>query len=571
MNDPSFVVARQRLSSEFDSIWIDCLNGDSRETGKLTPDGRPDPSIFSTPFNREGIRLGTAIGLFVREQPHNDREAGEVQYRDFWGTRKREELLDSLDHPERGPAYLPATPNVGNRFSFRPLVTSAAYRSWPKVTDLCVEEPISGLQEMRRGRLIATDRAELEQRLSDYFDPRVPWEEIVANRSGPVELAGAFDPVRARQRILAAPDRGAPSARRYALLPFDNRWAYWTATLPLWNRPRPELVARMDGNVRAFVTRMNAERPNENVPALITRALPDYHLLRPNVVAMPMHLRQAGGNLDDLLTRADQGRARANLSAAARAYLNGLEFPDPDSDIATAELVWLHALAICYAPEYLRENEDGVKGDFPRVPLPPNAAVLRHSAALGSRLADLLDPDQEVSGVTAGTVAPGLRVMGSVTRFSPGRGSIDLRVTAPWGYAGRDGVIMPGGGGVEPEAQWPQGTELRDDLRALAPNLDDPLARLGAPLRVYLNDETYWGFVPTAVWEYRIGGYQVIKKWLSYRQLGLIGRPLTVEESRHLTNMARRLTAIVLMTGELDTSYSRLPRRLILGAVGASV
>jgi hypothetical protein len=45
---------------------IDCLNGDSRETGKLTPDGRPDPSIFSTPFNREGIRLGTAIGLFVR-------------------------------------------------------------------------------------------------------------------------------------------------------------------------------------------------------------------------------------------------------------------------------------------------------------------------------------------------------------------------------------------------------------------------------------------------------------------------------------------------------------------------
>jgi predicted helicase len=68
IDDPSFVVARQRLSAEFDTIWIDCMNGDSRETGKLTPDGRPDPSIFSTPFNREGIRLGTAIGLFVRQQ-----------------------------------------------------------------------------------------------------------------------------------------------------------------------------------------------------------------------------------------------------------------------------------------------------------------------------------------------------------------------------------------------------------------------------------------------------------------------------------------------------------------------
>jgi predicted helicase len=88
IDDPSFVVARQRLSSEFDAIWIDCLNGDSRETGKLTPDGRPDPSIFSTPFNREGIRLGTAIGLFVRQQPHNDETVPRVCYRDFWGTRK---------------------------------------------------------------------------------------------------------------------------------------------------------------------------------------------------------------------------------------------------------------------------------------------------------------------------------------------------------------------------------------------------------------------------------------------------------------------------------------------------
>lgn len=64
----------------FDAVWIDCLNGDSCETDKLTPDGRPDPSIFSTPFNREGIRLGTAIGLFVRQQPHDDAAMPRVGY-----------------------------------------------------------------------------------------------------------------------------------------------------------------------------------------------------------------------------------------------------------------------------------------------------------------------------------------------------------------------------------------------------------------------------------------------------------------------------------------------------------
>lgn len=62
----SFVVMRQRLLDAFDAIWIDNMNGDSRETGKLTPDGAPDPSVFSTAFNREGIRVGTAIATLVK-------------------------------------------------------------------------------------------------------------------------------------------------------------------------------------------------------------------------------------------------------------------------------------------------------------------------------------------------------------------------------------------------------------------------------------------------------------------------------------------------------------------------
>ncbi|MEJ7712927.1 MAG: hypothetical protein WKF84_24565 [Pyrinomonadaceae bacterium] len=44
------------------------LNGDSRETGKQTPEGKPDPSVFSTAYNREGIRVGTAIGLLARKK-----------------------------------------------------------------------------------------------------------------------------------------------------------------------------------------------------------------------------------------------------------------------------------------------------------------------------------------------------------------------------------------------------------------------------------------------------------------------------------------------------------------------
>ena len=72
---------------------------------------------------------------------------------------------------------------------------------------------------------------------------------------------------------------------------------------------------------------------------------------------------------------------------------------------------------------------------------------------------------------------------------------------------------------------------------------------------VYLNDVAYWKNIPARVWEYTIGGYQVIKKWLSYRELELLGRPLTPDEAREAMNMARRIAAIVLLEPALDANY----------------
>ena len=75
---------------------------------------------------------------------------------------------------------------------------------------------------------------------------------------------------------------------------------------------------------------------------------------------------------------------------------------------------------------------------------------------------------------------------------------------------------------------------------------------------IYLNDTAYWRNIPVSVWEYCIGGYQVIKKWLSYRELELLGRALKPEEAREVMNIARRLTAIVLMQPALDENYRQV-------------
>ena len=191
------MVVRKRLCGEFNYAWLDCLNGDSRETGKLTPDGQPDPSIFSTEYNREGIRLGTSVGLFAKT---GGKEPVTVRYREFWGADKRAALLKTLENTENFDAqYEKVKPVAANRFSFRPSNTEINYASWPAVVDLAEEEPISGLQEMRRGALMTYDKDTLRDRMTAYFDPEVDWATFAALENGLSKKAGMFEPEKARE------------------------------------------------------------------------------------------------------------------------------------------------------------------------------------------------------------------------------------------------------------------------------------------------------------------------------------------------------------------------------------
>ena len=99
---------------------------------------------------------------------------------------------------------------------------------------------------------------------------------------------------------------------------------------------------------------------------------------------------------------------------------------------------------------------------------------------------------------------------------------------------------MPGQGRVvERPYTAHEGAALGESARTLADTTFD----------VHLNDRAYWRNVPAAVWSYKLGGYQVLKKWLSYREHKVLGRPLRPEEVQHFTDTARRIGAILGMTG----------------------
>ena len=91
----SFTGMRERYLEAFDAIRIDCLNGDKYKTGKTTPDGKPDPSIFSTSGDPVGIQVGTAIATLVRKAEHAPAES--VGFRHIWGQAKLTELTDTAE------------------------------------------------------------------------------------------------------------------------------------------------------------------------------------------------------------------------------------------------------------------------------------------------------------------------------------------------------------------------------------------------------------------------------------------------------------------------------------------
>ena len=125
---------------------------------------------------------------------------------------------------------------------------------------------------------------------------------------------------------------------------------------------------------------------------------------------------------------------------------------------------------------------------------------------------------------------------------------------------------MPGKGKLETRAFTAAETAAFDVGQAsrLSPSKSDksetgatPVLPLLGPAThdIFLNEAACWRNVPEKVWDYTIGGYQVIKKWLSYREFELLGRALTPDEAREVTHTARRIAALILLQPELDKNY----------------
>jgi predicted helicase len=221
LDKPSFTGMREKYLKVFDSIRIDCLNGDKFRTGKQTPDGQPDPSIFSTEWNRDGIQVGTAVALLVRKEDHV--EAGEVHFRNLWGKEKRAELSAQAGQ-NLSAMYETIEPPLVLGLPFMPMQSNVDYEKWPKLPDL-IPVVSAGVKTSRDLDLVDIDRSRLEERMRAYFDPTHTIESLKQVVPSLTKSSKRFDPEAVRAHLLR---RGIESGQfvPFSYQPFDTRTVY---------------------------------------------------------------------------------------------------------------------------------------------------------------------------------------------------------------------------------------------------------------------------------------------------------------------------------------------------------
>jgi hypothetical protein len=530
----SYTAMRERFLEQFDTITVDALNGDKYRTGKVAPDGTPDPSIFSTRTNREGIQVGTAIATLVRHAPGHHAPAQTVAHRDLWGTGKLGQLGDEADALPAANTYEIIAPDNDLGLPFVPSSVALGYGDWPSLPELF---PVSypGIQSGRDDLLVDIDRDRLVARMRDYFSPALSDFQVGRLYPSAMESQKRFNAPDVRSRLVT---RGFLSENvvRYAHRPFDLRWLYWEPETQLLDRKREDYFPLVDGIVR-WIAACQSNRKDYDPPISTN-------------LAASRHLIERGANYFAPFIRSSLTGDHANVSAALQKYEARVG--------TTGGAIVDHILAISYAARYANDNRSVLRQDWPRIPLPNDPELLQHSADLGRQLAALLDPEQPVLGVTT-RLRPELRGPGELATVDGSQinGTDDLALTVGWGSGGNGRPVMPGRGRT---VARPYTAGERDRLARWG----DPLgtgesavfALLGESTRdVFLNDRVCWSNVPDRVWAYAIGGYQVIKKWLSYREQRVLGRDLTLDEALYVGEMVRRIAAILLFGPQLDASY----------------
>jgi len=188
-----------------------------------------------------------------------------------------------------------------------------------------------------------------------------------------------------------------------------------------------------------------------------------------------------------------------------------------------------------YAPQFEADHKDSLAQDWARIPIPKDQAVLADVVELGDKAGRLLDPIANVRNTIREILGSDARGLAIAARLDESKLSESAMVMSRSYYGAARG-------------DWRE--RIQDALGGWRESWGSSTGDL------FINDEVCFKNVPERVWRYELGGYPVLKKWLSYRHSERrSGGPLTLAEADHFRSMVQRLAALLALGPELDAAY----------------
>ncbi len=500
LDGPTFRGMRQSLMRTFTEIKVMDLHGNSKKKER-TPDGTPDKNVFD-------IQQGVAIGLLVKEKDKQD--VATVEHADLWGVReaKYATLNESDISSTRWNLALPESPFY--LYDPRDVGLMVEYNQGWRIADAMPVTSV-GIATARDDLTIHWTAAQVLSTVRDF--EALPAEEArskyeLGEDARDWKVGLAQEDIRSHG---IREDLVAPVLYR----PFDPRFTYYTGhSRGFICMPRGEVMRHMLGkdNVALSTIRsVEIGRGWEHV--FCSNTLIGHHTVSVKEVnyLLPVYLypTQEHANVQDNLLLldtepwplSDKGR-RPNLSpefVADMVKQLGMKFiTDGKGDLQSTfgpEDVFHYIYALFHSPTYRARYAEFLKIDFPRVPLTSNPELFRTLAALGEELVSLHLME-----------SPALNSL--LTSFP---------------VAGTDEVAK---------------VEYFDIQK-----------------RVKINNDQYFEGVEPEVWEFHIGGYQVLQKWLKDRK----GRKLTWEDQQHYQRIVVALTETMRLMKEIDETIPSWP------------
>lgn len=165
------------------------------------------------------------------------------------------------------------------------------------------------------------------------------------------------------------------------------------------------------------------------------------------------------------------------------------------------EDIFHYIYAIFHSPTYRTRYAEFLKIDFPRVPLTSDVKLFRSLCNLGQELVELHLLESPEAGQF-------------ITRYP-----------------------IPGDNRVE--KGYPKYVPPKD----------------GRSGRVAINKTQYFEGIPPEIWNFHVGGYQVLDKWLKDRR----GRQLSYDELTHYQKIVVALQKTIELMAEIDNTISEWP------------